>query len=133
MQCEAVAAKYPRQRIAALTMAGLFAMDVDRDLAIHALGEVFAERVEVADDAFLRKYAPMKQFRMRAGSGEMLVPLSRDLIGMRLVVLHMLAGQFGWAESAAAELNDTPVAADLRRQLAAVRAHSALPANAGRS
>jgi hypothetical protein len=46
------------------------------------------------------------------------VPLSRDLVAMLLVQLHMAAGQLGWAESAAAQLKGTPVANTLRLQLA---------------
>jgi hypothetical protein len=120
-RCEEIAAKFPRQRIAALTLAGMFVMSSDQDLAIRTLGEVFASRVEVADDGFLRRYAPVKSFPMRVNGREVDVPFSRDLVGMWLVVLHMTAGQFDWAESAARELKDTPVAHDLRRQLAAAR------------
>jgi Protein of unknown function (DUF4236) len=57
-RCEQVAARFPRQRIAALTLAGLFALDTDRAMAIRTLGQVLASRVEIADDEFLRRYAP---------------------------------------------------------------------------
>jgi hypothetical protein len=118
-QCEQVAGEFPGQRIAALTLAGLFALGADRAMAIRTLGEVFASRVEIADDEFLRRYAPVKLFRMRAGGHDVAVPLSRDYVTMRLVQLHILERQFGWAASAAAELEDTPVAQELRQMLAA--------------
>lgn len=120
-RCEAIAARYPRQRIAALTLAGLFVLKEDPARAIRNLGEVFASRVEIANDDFLRRYAPVRSFPMPAGDCEVAVPISRDLIGMRLVQLHTRAGQFDWAESAAAELEDTPVAHELRRRIAAAR------------
>jgi len=120
-RCEQIAARYPRQRTAALTLAGLFVIQEDPARAIRNLGEVFASRVEIANDAFLRRYAPVRSFRMPAGGGLVALPLSRDLIGMRLVQLHTRAGQFDWAESAAAELKDTPVAHELRQMLAAAR------------
>jgi hypothetical protein len=123
-RCEQVAAEFPAQRIAALTLAGLFALGPDRDMAIRTLGRVFASRVEIADDEFLRRYAPVKSFRMRANGRDMAVPLSRDLIGMRLVQLHTLARQFDWAESAAGELKNTPVAQELRRMLTATRGNA---------
>lgn len=63
----------------------------------------------------------MKSFRMRANARDVPVPLSRDLVGMRLVQLHTLARQFDWAESVAAELKDTPVAHELRQMLVAAR------------
>jgi len=121
VRCEEVAARYLDQRIAALTLAGLFLLKEDPARAIRNLGEVFASRVEIADDDFLRKYAPVRAFPMPTSGGEMTVPLSRDLVGMRLVQLHARAGQFDLAESAAAELKDTPVAHELRRMLAAAR------------
>jgi len=123
-RCEAIAARYPRQRTAALTLAGLFVLKEDPARAIRNLGEVFASRVEIANDDFLRRYAPVRSFTMPAGDRQVAVPLSRDLIGMRLVQLHTRAGQFDWAESAAAELKDTPVAHELRRMLAAARGAS---------
>jgi lipopolysaccharide biosynthesis regulator YciM len=49
------------------------------------------------------------------------VPLSRDLVAMLLVQLHMAAGQLDWAESAATQLKDSPVANALRLQLAVRR------------
>ena len=42
----------------------------------------------------------------------------RDLVAMLLVQLHLAAGQLDWAESAATQLKDTPVASALRLQLA---------------
>jgi len=123
-RCEQVATEFPAQRIAALTLAGLFALGTDRDMAIRTLGQVFASRMEIADDEFLRRYAPVKSFRMRAHGRDVAVPLSRDLVGMRLVQLHTLARQFDWAESAAAELKDTPVAQELRRMLTAARGNA---------
>jgi len=123
-RCEQAATEFPAQRIAALTLAGLFALGTDRDMAIRTLGQVFASRVEIADDEFLRRYAPVKSFRMRANGRDVAVPLSRDLVGMRLVQLHTLARQFDWAESAAAELKDTPVAQELRRMLTAARGNA---------
>jgi hypothetical protein len=120
-RCEEIAARYPRQRIAALTLAGLFALKDDPARAIRTLGEVFTSRIEVADDDFLRKYAAVRSFPMPAGDREVAVPISRDLVGMRLVQLHTRAGEFDWAESAAAELKDTPVAHELRRRIAAAR------------
>ena len=134
-RCEQVATRFPRQRIAALTLAGLFALSTDRAMAIRTLGEVFASRVEIADDEFLRRHAPVKSFPMRANGRDVAVPLSRDLIGMRLVQLHALAREFDWAESAAAELNETPVAEELRRMLAASQGNAApgRPPATGRS
>lgn len=120
-RCQAIAARYPRQRIAALTLAGLFVLKEDPARAIRNLGEVFTSGIEVANDDFLRRYAPVRSFPMPAGDREVAVPISRDLVGMRLVQLHTRAGQFDWAESAAAELKDTPVAHELRRWLAASR------------
>jgi hypothetical protein len=96
-------------------------------LAIRTLGEVFASRVEIADDEFLRRYAPVKSFRMRANGRDVAVPLRRDLVGMRLVQLHTLARQFDWAESPAAELKDTPVAHELRQMLATARWDGFIP------
>ena len=120
-RCEAIAARYPCQRIAALTLAGLFLLKDDPARAIRDLGEVFSSRIEIANDDFLRRYAPVRTFPMPAGDREVAVPLSRDLIGMRLVQLHTRAGQFDWAESAAAELKDCPVAQELFRRIAAAR------------
>ena len=88
-------------------------------MAIRTLGQVFASRVEIADDEFLRRYAPVKSFPMRANGRDMAVPLSQDLVGMRLVQLHALAREFDRAESAAAELKETPVAEELRRMFTA--------------
>lgn len=122
VSCEQMAAKFPKHRIAALTLAGLLVASEDRAMATRTLTQVFASRIEVADDKFLRRYAPVKSFAMPGGGGrQVMVPLSRDLIGMRLVQLHTLAGNFGWAEAALAELKDTPTAHELLRMLANIR------------
>jgi hypothetical protein len=121
-RCEKIAAKYPQQRIAALTLAGLFSLTEDPPRAIRTLEAVFASGVEIADDEFLRRYSPKKSFLMPAGGGRKVdVPISRELVAMRLVLVHMVARQFDQAESVAAKLKETPVARELRRQLAAAR------------
>ena len=121
-RCETIAAKYPQQRIAALTLTGLFSLSEDPSRAIRTLEAVFASGVEIANDEFLRRYSPKKSFLLPAGGGRKVdVPISRELVAMRLVLLHMVVRQFDRAESVAAELKDTPVARELRRQLAAAR------------
>ncbi len=117
---EQVAEKFPDQRIAAATLAGLFALKADPTRAIRALGYVADSGVEVADDPYLRRYAPVKAFTMDAGGGRQeLMPLSRDLVIIQLATLHMLAGHLDQAEAAAAGLKDTPVAREVRRKIAA--------------
>jgi hypothetical protein len=117
-RCERIAAAHPGQRIAALTLAGLLALGHDRDLAIRSLGPVLASWAEVADDRLLRRYCPVRSLSIRAVEPAATVPLSRDLIAMVLVQLHMAAGQLDWAQSAAAQVKDTAVANALRLQLA---------------
>jgi hypothetical protein len=117
-RCERIAATHPDQRIAALTLAGLFAIGLDRDLAIRSLGQVLVSGTEIANDRLLRRYSPVRCVSVRAVNPAASVPLSRDLVAMLLVQLHLAAGELDWAESAAAHLKDTPVANALRHQLA---------------
>jgi hypothetical protein len=116
--CERIAANRPGQRIAALTLAGLLAIGHDQQMAIRALGQVLISGAEIANDRLLRRYSPIRSVSVRAVNPPATVPLSRDLVAMLLVQLHMAAGQLDWAESAAAQLRDTTVANALRRQLA---------------
>jgi hypothetical protein len=117
-RCERIAARCPGQRIAALTLAGLLALGQDRDLAIRSLGQVLVSRAEIANDDLLRRYSPIQYLSIHAVNPPAAVPLSRDLVATLLVQLHMAAGQLDWAESAAAQLKDTPVADALRLQIA---------------
>lgn len=120
-RCQAVASRYPRQRIAALTMAGLLVLSDDFDLTMRTLGEVYASGVEVADDKFLQRYAPVKSFPFLVGGHKVLLPLNRDLIGLRLAQLHLRAGQLDYAESAVADMKDTPVRHEMERAIAESR------------
>lgn len=125
-RCERIAAARHRQRIAALTLAGLLALGHDRDLAIRSLGQVLVSGAEIADDRLLRRYSPVRSLSIRAVDPAATVPLSRDLVAMMLVQLHMAAGQLDWAESAAAQLKNTPVAHALRFHLAGRRQQDAV-------
>jgi hypothetical protein len=120
-QCERIAAAHPSQRIAALALAGLLALGQDRDLAIRSLGQVLMSGTEIANDRLLRRYSPVRSLSIRAVNPAATVPISRDLVAMLLVQLHMAAGQLDWAESAATQLKDSPVANALRLQLAVRR------------
>jgi hypothetical protein len=121
-RCEQVAEEFPDQRIAAAALAGLFALSEAPAVAIRALGFVVDSGVEIADDPFLRRYAPIKGYAMDAGGGqEVFVPLSRAVVIMWLATVQMVAGQFHQAEAAAAQLEDSPVARELRRKIAARR------------
>jgi Protein of unknown function (DUF4236) len=125
-QCEKVAEKFPEQRIAAPTLAGLFALTENPTVAIRALGYVADSGVEIADDPFLRRYAPVKGYSMDAGGGQkVFVPLNRDLVITWLTTVHLVAGHLDQAEATAAELKDTPLTQELRRKIAAVRQNSA--------
>jgi hypothetical protein len=124
-RCEQVAEKFPEQRIAAATLAGLFALTENPPMAIRALGYVADSGVEVADDPFLRRHAPVKAYSMDAGGGcRVWVPISRDLVIMWLANVHLVAGHLDQAEATAAGLKDTPVAHELRRKIAAARGDS---------
>jgi hypothetical protein len=57
-------------------------------------------------------------------AGVIAISLSRDLVVMRLVTVLMAAREFDRAEAMAANPRDTPVAAELRRRLAAARQES---------
>jgi hypothetical protein len=93
-QCEMVAEKFPEQRIAAATLAGLFVLTENPAVAIRALGYVAACGVEIADDPFLRRYAPVKAYAMDAGGGQkVFVPLSRDLVITWLATVHLTGRQ----------------------------------------
>lgn len=119
-QCEQVAEKFPGQRIAAATLAGLFALSEAPAVAVRALGFVVDSGVEIADDPFLRRYAPVKGYTMDAGDGRKeFVPISRAVVIMWLATVHMVVGQLDQAEAMAAQLEDTPVARELRRKIAA--------------
>jgi Protein of unknown function (DUF4236) len=125
-RCEQVAEKFPDQRIAAATLAGLFSLTENPPVAIRTLGFVADSGVEVADDPFLRRYAPVKAWAMDAGGGrQQFVPLSRDLVLIRLATVHLVVGHLDQAEAIATELKDTPVAHELRRKIAAARGHHA--------
>jgi hypothetical protein len=122
VRCEQVAEKFPDQRIAAAALAGLFALGEAPAVAIRALGFVVDSGVEIADDPFLRRYAPIKGYAMDTGGGqEVFVPLSRAVVIMWLATVQMVAGQLDQAEASAAQLEDTPVARELRRKIAARR------------
>jgi hypothetical protein len=117
-RCERIAATHPTQRVAAFTLAGLLALSRDRDQAIRSLGQVLISGTEIANDRLLRRYCPVRSVTIRAVNPAATVPLSRDLVAMLLVQLHMAAGQLDWAESAATQLKDSPVANALHLQLA---------------
>jgi hypothetical protein len=119
-RCERIAAKHPGQRNAALTLAGLLALGHDQDLAIRSLGQVLVSGAEIANDRLLRRYCPVQSLSIRVNPPAT-VPLSRDLVAMLLVQLHIAAGQLDWAESAATQLKATPVAHTLCLQLAVRR------------
>lgn len=121
-RCEQVAERFPDQRIAAATLAGLFALSEASAVAIRALGFVVDSGVEIAEDPFLRRYAPVKAFAMDSGHGlQQFVPLSRELVIMRLATVHLVAGHLDQAAVTAAQLADTPVARELRQKIAARR------------
>jgi hypothetical protein len=121
-QCEHVAEKFPEQRIAAATLAGLFALTANPSLAVRALGYVADSGVEIADDPFLRRYGPIKGYAMDAGGGlKEFVPFSRTVVIMWLATVHLVAGDLERAEATAAELKDAPVVNELRRKIAAAR------------
>jgi len=121
-QCEQVAQNFPDQRIAAATLAGLFTLTENPPLAIRALGYVADSGVEIADDPFLRRYAPVKAYAMDAGGGRKeFVPLNRTLVIVWLATVHLVAGNLEQAEATAAELKDTPVVNELRRKITAAR------------
>lgn len=116
-RCERIAALHPGQRIAALTLAGLLAFGQDRDLAIRSLGKVLVSGAEIANDQLLQRYSPVQCLSIHGVNPPATVGVSRDLVAMLLVQLHMAADQLDWAESAAAQLKDTPVASALRLQI----------------
>jgi len=121
-QCEWAAAKYPGVRIAALTLAGLFSLGHDRPMAIRTLEEVYASGIEVAADKFLSRYSPVKSFPIDAEGGRNAnVPVSQELVIIRLATLHMLTGNYDRAEALAAEIRTASVAAELRRRIAGRR------------
>jgi chromosome segregation ATPase len=65
---------------------------------------------------------------MDAGGGhKVFVPLSRAVVIVWLATEHMVAGHLDQAEAAAAELEDAPVAQELRRKIAARRDGGAQP------
>jgi hypothetical protein len=68
-QCEQAAVKYPGVRIAAMTLAGLFALGDDYPMAMRILEEVYAKGIEVATDKFLSRYSPVKSFLINTGGG----------------------------------------------------------------
>ena len=130
MRCEQVAERFPDQRLAAATLAGLFALSEAPAVAIRALGFVVDSGVEIAGDPFLRRYAPVKAYAMDSGHGlQQWVPLSRELVIMWLATVHLVAGHLDQAEATAAQLADTPVARELRRKIAARRDSGGQPEN----
>lgn len=125
-RCERVAERFPDQRIAAATLAGLFSLTENPALAIRALGYVVDSGVEIAEDPFLRRYSPVKAYAMDAGAGRKeFVPLSSALIVGWLATVHLVAGHLDRAEATAAVLTDTPVARELRRKITAARGDGA--------
>jgi Protein of unknown function (DUF4236) len=125
-RCERVAEKFPDQRIAAATLAGLFSLTENPAVAIRALGYVVDSGVEIADDPFLRRYSPVKAYTMDAGGGRKeWVPLSSALVVGWLATVHLVAGHLDQAEATAAVLTDTPVTRELRRKIAAARGDGA--------
>jgi hypothetical protein len=125
-RCEQVAEKFPDQRIAAATLAGLFSLTENPSVAIRALGYVVDSGVEIADDPFLRRYSPVKAYAMDAGADlKEYVPLNSALIVGWLATVHLVAGHLDQAEATAAVLTDTPVARELRRKIAAARQNAA--------
>lgn len=128
VRCEQVAEKFPDLRIAAATLAGLFALSEAPAVAIRALGFVIDSGVEIAHDPFLRRYAPVKAYAMDSGHGlQQFVPLSRELVIMLLATVHMVAGHLDQAEATATQLEDTPVARELGRKITARRAGGGQP------
>lgn len=126
VRCEEVARQFPELRIAAATLAGLFALSESPEVAIRSLGYVVDSGVEVAGDSFLRRYAPVKAYAMDAGGGRKeFVPLSRELLIIWLAIVHLVAGNLEQAEATATDLKDTPVVRELRRKISAVRRNAA--------
>jgi Protein of unknown function (DUF4236) len=125
-RCERVAEKFPEQRIAAATLAGLFSLTENPSVAIRALGYVVDSGVEIAEDPFLRRYSPVRAYAMDAGGGRKeFVPLCSALIVGWLATVHLVAGHVDQAEATAAVLTDTPITRELRRKIAAARGSSA--------
>jgi Protein of unknown function (DUF4236) len=124
-RCEQVAEKFPDQRIAAATLAGLFSLTENPTVAIRTLGYVVDSGVEIAEDPFLRRYSPVKAYAMDAGGGlKEWVPLSSALVVGLLATVYLVAGHVDQAETTAAVLTDTPVTRELRRKIAAARGDS---------
>lgn len=109
------------QNASSLTMAGLLVLSDDFDLTMRSLGEVYASGVEVADDSFVQRYAPVKSFPFCVGGRKISLPLNRDLIGLRLAQLHLRAGQLDYAGSAVADMKDTAVRHEMERAIAEAR------------
>jgi hypothetical protein len=121
-RCDKIARQYPRLRVAALTLAGLFSLGHDYPMAIRTLEEVYATGIEVANDKFLRQYSPIRSFPVDAIDGSKSnVAISRELIRVRLAMLYMVAGDLDRAEAMTAEVINAVVAAELRRKIAARR------------
>ena len=132
-RCERVAEEFPGQRVAAATLAGLFALTENPSLAIRALEYVVDSGVEIAEDPFLRRYSPVTVYAMDAGGGRKeYVPLHSALIVGLLATVHMVAGHLDEAEAAAAVLTDTPVTRELRRKIAAARQRASSAGQEGR-
>src|ERR1700683_537252 len=88
-----IARQYPKLRVAALALAGLFSLGHDYPMAIRTLEEVYATGIEVANDMFLRRYSPVRSFPVDAIDGSKShVAVSRELIRMRLAILYMVTG-----------------------------------------
>ena len=125
-ECEQIAEKFPKQRIAAATLAGMFSVTDNPSRAIRALGYVVDSGVEIADDPFLRRYWPTKAYAMDAGNGRKeYIPLSSALIVGWLATVHLVSGNLDQAEATAAVLTDAPVTRELRRKIAAARQRAA--------
>jgi hypothetical protein len=128
-----VAEEFPDQRVAAATLAGLFALTENPSLAIRALGYVVDSGVEIAEDPFLRRYSSVTAYAMDAGGGRKeYVPLHSALIVGWLATVHMVAGHLDQAEATAAVLTDTPVTRELRRKIAAARQRASSAGQQGR-
>jgi hypothetical protein len=98
-------------------------------MASRTLEEVYATRIEVANDKFLRRYSPVGSFSVDAIDGSKSnVAVSRELTRMRLAMLYMITGDLDRAEAMTAELINAVVAAELRRKIATRRKAGAEPA-----
>jgi tetratricopeptide (TPR) repeat protein len=105
---EKVAAKYPSQRLAALTLLGMLARATSPDIALRSLAEVYRSGLDVAHDPFLSRYCRDLAMTITLAPGlTVQIPLGRDLVGWALAQLHALRGEYQLAAAAAKHLTDT--------------------------